>query len=116
MSHKKHLKKQQRRAAGKKSAVARANGAAKRHLIVKRAFRQLTSGQQLNPFSANTIDALKKAYDRELVKAGFDPKMLTGLPFKVRDETLKSDVKKLGIRTWRRQSLSELKALLADTK
>ncbi len=67
------------------------------------------------PFSAETIDALKAAYDRQLIKAGFD-KTLTGLPFKVRRETLKSDLKRLGIRTWRRQSLSEQKALLADTK
>jgi hypothetical protein len=114
LSHKKHLKKQQnqRKAAGKRSGIARAGRAAQRRLIIKRAFRQLTEQQQMNPYSANTIDALKKEYDRQLS----DLKTLTGPSFKVGRETLRSDLKRLGIRTWRRQSLSELKALLADSK
>ena len=112
LSHKKHLRAQQkqRRMAGTKSGIARAGRAARRRLIVKRTFRQLTEQQQMNPYSANTIDALKKAYDRQLS----DLKTLTGPSFKVGRETLRSDLKRLGIRTWRRQSLSELKALLAD--
>lgn len=106
----------QRKAAGKKSAIARASGAAKRRLIVKRAFRRLTSEQQLNPYSANTIDALKAAYGRLLIEDGFDLKTLTGPPFKVGCEALRSDLKRLGIRTYLRQTSSELRALLADTK
>ena len=117
MGHKEHLKKQQkqRRTAGKKSAIARAGRAAQRRIIVKKAFRQLTSEQQINPYSANTIGALEAAYKRLLIEVDFDLKILTGPSFKVGRETLRSDLKRLGIRTWRRQSLSVLKALLADT-
>jgi hypothetical protein len=116
LSHKKHFKGQnQRRAAGKKSAIARAGRAAERRLFVKRAFRRLTSTQQFFPYSANTIYALKEAYDRQLIKADPDLKTLAGPSFEVGLETLRSDLKRLGIRTGRRQSLSELKALLADT-
>jgi len=112
LSHKKHFKQQS--AAGKKSGIARAGRTAQRRLFVKKAFRQLTSLQQMYPFSAETIDALKAAYDRLLIKA--DHKTLTGPSFEVGNETLRSDLKRLGIRSWRRQSLPELKALLADTK
>jgi hypothetical protein len=101
MSHKKHFK-EQRKAAGKRSGTARADRATKRRLFVKRAFRQLDSSQQIQPNSANSMNALKKAYDRELITAGFDLKALTGPPFKVGDETLRSDLKRLGIRSWLR--------------
>lgn len=105
----------QRKAAAKKSAIARAGRAAKRHPIVKRAFRQLDSLQRMQPYSANTIGALEAEYKR-LIKANFGLKALTETPFKVGREALKSDLRRLGIRTWRRQTLSEQKALLADTK
>jgi hypothetical protein len=106
LNRKKHFKEQQnqRKAAGKKSAIVRATGAEKRRLIVKRAFQQLDplSLQRMQPNSADTMDALKAAYDRELIKAGYDLKSLTGPPFKVRDETLRSDLKRLGFRSWLR--------------
>ena len=104
LSHKKHFKEQQnqRKAAGKNSAIARANGAAQRRIFVKSAFEQLTSFQRACPYSAKTIDVLEATYKRLLVKAGFDRKTLTRLPFKVGRETLKSDLKRLGIRGWGR--------------
>jgi hypothetical protein len=92
----------QRRAAGRKSAISRATGAEKRRLIVKRAFGQLTSFQRACPYSADTMDALEATYKRLLIEAGFDLKTLTGLPFKVGRETLKSDLKRLRIRGWGR--------------
>jgi len=86
--------------AGRQSAIARASGAAKRRLFVERAFGQLTSFQRACPYSADTMDALEATYKRLLIEAGFDLKTLTGLPFKVGHETLKSDLRRLGIRGW----------------
>ena len=48
------------------------------------------------------MDALEATYKRLLIEAGFDLKTLTGLPFKVGRETLKSDLKRLRIRGWGR--------------
>jgi hypothetical protein len=89
----------QRRAAGKKSAVARAARAAKRLPFVKRAWKELTPLDQMNPNSAVSMRLLKEAYTSQLIKAGFDLEALVGPPFKVRDETLRSDLKRLGIRS-----------------
>ena len=102
MGHKERLKEQQnqKKTAGKKSAIARAGRAAKRHLIVKRAFGQLNSLQRAQPYSANSMNALETAYRRLLIKDGFDLKTLAGPPFKVGRETLRSDLKRLGIRSW----------------
>jgi hypothetical protein len=104
LGYKEHLKEQQnqRKAAGKKSAVSRAKRAAERRLFVKRAFGQLTSLQQMEPNSARSMRELQAAYGRQLIEAGFDPKTLTGPPFKVGRETLRSDLKRLGIRSWLR--------------
>jgi hypothetical protein len=104
LNHKKHLKEKQdqRKAAGKKSAIARAARAAERCSFVKSAFGQLTSFQRACPYSADTMDALEATYKRLLIEAGFDLKTLTGLPFKVGRETLKSDLKRLGVRGWLR--------------
>lgn len=104
MGYKEHLKEQQnqRKAAGKKSAVARAERAAERRPFVKTAFEQLTPLQQMEPNSAYSMRDLQAAYDRLLIEAGFDPKTLTGPPFKVSRETLRSDLKRLGIRSWLR--------------
>jgi hypothetical protein len=90
LDHEEQLKEQQsqERTAGKKSGLARRSRAAKRHLFVKAAFEQLKPLQQMYPFSADSIDALKEAYDSLLIKAGFDLNFLTGPPFKVGRETL----------------------------
>jgi hypothetical protein len=101
LGHEEHLKEQQnqRKAAGKKSGIARAGGATKRRLFVKRAFGELTSLRQMQPNSANSMDDLEASYGRLLIKDGFDPERP---PFKVSRETLRSDLKRLGIRSWLR--------------
>jgi hypothetical protein len=104
LGYKEHLKEQQnqRKAAGKKSAVARAERAAERRRFVKIAFfNRLTSLERMYPNSANSMRRLQAAYGRQLIEAGFDP---TGPPFKVSRETLRSDLKRLGIRSWLRSN------------
>jgi hypothetical protein len=86
----------QRKAAGKKSAIARAARAEKRLFYVKKAIEQFPFIG--NPNSWETLDRIEKAYRRLLLKDGFDPDKLTGPPFKVSRETLRSDFKRLGFR------------------
>jgi hypothetical protein len=57
-----------------------------------------------NPNSAQTLNEIEKAYHRLLFEDGIDLEELTGPPYKVSRETIRSDLKRLGIRSWLRRS------------
>jgi hypothetical protein len=101
LGHVKHLAEQrnQRKTAGESSGIARAGRAAKRRLFVKMAFDQVHLLERMQPNSNRCMRELEAAYARLLIEKGFRPKTP---PFKVSRETLRSDLKRLGIRSWRR--------------
>jgi hypothetical protein len=101
----------QRRSAGKKSGSVRAGRAQIRHLVVKAAFARLRRPYQVQPYSDEAIDALQaectKMPSIELNGDDFDSLvslLLDGqkITIDVPRETLKKDMKQLGIRSNRR--------------
>jgi hypothetical protein len=98
----------QQRNAGKKSGSVRAKSATIRRLIVKAAFARLPRPYQMQPYSDDAIDALQtectKTPSIELNGDDFDTllsMMLAGekITVEIPRETLKKDMKKLGIRS-----------------
>jgi hypothetical protein len=89
--------------AGRKSAGVRANRASIRRLFVKEAFGRLKRTHQFEPFAGQSLAALTRAYREVLAEDGHDPTLLMkAAPFKAGRETLKADLKALGIRSKRR--------------
>ncbi len=98
----------QRAKAGKKSGSVRAERAEIRRLVVKAAFARLGPSYQAQPYSDEAIDALEtectKIPSTELNGDDFDSLvklMVAGqkITLEVPRETLKKDMKRLGIRS-----------------
>jgi hypothetical protein len=90
--------------AGKNSGAARARRADIRRHFVKVAFDQLKPFNRGQPYSDDSIDALRRQYRELLAEDGKDPDLLmSASPFKASRETLINDMKKLGIRSKRRK-------------
>lgn len=98
----------QRTKAGKKSGSVRAERAEIRRLVVKAAFARLPRSYQAQPYSDEAIDALEtectKIPSIELNGDDFDSLvklMVAGqkITLEVPRETLKKDMKRLGIRS-----------------
>jgi hypothetical protein len=100
--------KTQKSAAGKKSGSMRAGRAKMRQIFVKAAFDRLKPAYRRQPFSDDSIAALKAEYRKVVADSG-DPTgphdadlLMSAAPFKADRETLKKDLKLLGIRSKRR--------------
>jgi hypothetical protein len=96
----------QKKRAGDQSAIMRAGRVGIRRLFVKAAFDRLKPTFQMQPYSEHSIDALEVQYRRVLAEgdeqypAGFDPEeLMSTAPFKADRDTLKKDLKALGIRS-----------------
>jgi hypothetical protein len=105
----------QQRDAGKKSGAVRAEHAETRRLVVKAAFARLRRPYQMQPYSDETIDALQAECTKtpsielngddfsSLLSLLLDGKKIT---LDVPRETLKKDMKKLGIQSKLRKKRS----------
>jgi hypothetical protein len=91
--------------AGRASGMTRARRADTRRIFVKAAFEQLKpAAHRVQPYSDDSIDALRVKYRELLAEGGNDPDLLmSAAPFKASRETLINDMKKLGIRSKRRK-------------
>jgi hypothetical protein len=96
----------QKKTAGDKSGAMRAGRAEVRRHFVKTAFERLNTPFQTQPFSEHSIDALQVEYERLLAEGGNDAKeLMSAAPFKADRETLRKDLKALGIRSRRRKNV-----------
>jgi hypothetical protein len=90
----------QKSAAGTKSGQARKQRANLRRYYVKVAFERLKPTNRRQPYSDQSIDALKHEYRSLFAEDGQDPDLLmSAAPFKADRETLIKDLKMLGIRS-----------------
>jgi hypothetical protein len=97
--------KTQKHMAGKKSGSMRAGRAKIRLLYVQAAFDRLKPAYRRQPFSEDSIFALQAEYRKVIAESG-DPAesydadlLMSAAPFKADRETLKKDMKLLGIRS-----------------
>jgi hypothetical protein len=104
--------KPKKKAAGKKSGLARAGRAKLRLLFVKEAYDRLKPASRMEPFSEHSMDALQAKY-REVIAESGDPAapfdadlLMSAAPFKANRDTLKNDLILLGIRSKRRKRRS----------
>jgi hypothetical protein len=95
--------KAERRAAGQKSGRKRKGRAELRRDFVKAAFEGLKPSYRVNPYADASIDALIEAYRQLATDGGHYPEILKSAPFKAKRETLKKDLKMLGIKSKRRK-------------
>jgi hypothetical protein len=90
----------QKSAAGTRSGQARKRRVDIRRHYVKVAFERLKPANRRQPYSDQSIDALKHEYRSLFVEDGQDPDLLmSAAPFKADRETLIKDLKALGIRS-----------------
>jgi hypothetical protein len=94
----------QKKAAGQKSGFMRGGRTAIRRHFIKTAFKRLEPAYRAQPYSDHSIDALKREYRELLAGDGFDSAaLMSRAPFKADRETLKKDLKALGIRSNRQK-------------
>ena len=99
---KEHRKEQTtaKKLAGKKSAHLRAGRASIRRIFVKEAFERLKPTHKFEPSAGESLTALMCSYREVLAESGDDAaSMMKAAPFKASRETLKADLKALGIRS-----------------
>jgi hypothetical protein len=111
-------RKAQNKRAGKRSGAMRAGLAGIRRSLVKEAHARLKPAHRHHPFSTHSIDALHQGYRQLLVPDAKDLGMLVPLMLaalsennrkmlsKVKRETLRGDLKLLGIRSKRQKQRS----------
>ncbi len=97
-----HRLRAQKKVAGKRSGSLRGGRQAIRRHFVEVAFSRLKPAFRAQPYSDHTLDELRREYRNLFPEADRNLLMQTA-PFKASRETLKNDLKKLGIRSKRRQ-------------